>query len=83
MNRGMPTRQRLVSIVVDRELHRRMQAEAARQRKSVSRLVREVLAAHLQPPRRAPGSRSTLLRLCGLAHGELSALDVDRELYGR
>jgi hypothetical protein len=83
MNRPMPTRQRLVSIVVDRELHRRMQAEATRQKKSVSRFVRDVLAERLQPPRRSAGSRSTLLRLCGLAHGELSAIDVDHELYGR
>jgi hypothetical protein len=79
----MPTRQRLVSIVVDRELHRRMQAEAARQRKSVSPFVRDVLQERLRPARRSASSRSTLLRLCGLAHGELSTIDVDRELYGR
>jgi len=79
----MPTRERVVSIVVDRELHRRMQTEAARQRKSVSRLVREVLQERLKPRRRHSGSRSTLVRLCGLAHGELAGIDIDGELYGR
>lgn len=79
----MPTRERVVSIVVDRELHRQMRAEATRQRKSVSRFVRDVLAERLRPQHRAGGSRTTLLRLCGLAHGELSAIDVDREVYGR
>jgi hypothetical protein len=79
----MPTRERVVSIVVDRELHRRMQAEAVRQRKSVSRLVRDILKERLTTPRRRPGSRSTLVRLCGLAHGELAGIDVDGELYGR
>jgi hypothetical protein len=79
----MPTRERVVSIVVDRELLRRTRLEATRQGKSVSRFVRDVLADHFQPPRRSSGSRSPLPRVCGLAHGELSAIDVDRELYGR
>ena len=79
----MPTRERLVSVVVDRELHRRMRTEAARHRKSVSRFVRDILEEHLPPAHRPRGSQSILLRLCGLAHGELAAIDVDRELYGR
>ena len=79
----MPTRERLVSVVVDRELHRRMRAEAARHRKSVSRFVRDILEERLRPAHRPRGSQSILLRLCGLAHGELAAIDVDRELYGR
>jgi DNA polymerase III delta subunit len=79
----MPTRDRLVSIVVDRELHRRIQAEATQQRKSVSRFVRDLLAERLQPPRRRPRSRNALLRLCGLAHGELSVTNVDVEVYDR
>jgi uncharacterized protein (DUF433 family) len=76
----MPTRDRVVSIVVDREPHRRMQAEATRRRKSVSRFVRDLLAERLLPQRRQADSRNTLLRLCGLAHGELSQVDVDEEL---
>ena len=60
-----------------------MQAEAARQRKSVSRLVRELLQERLKPQRRRSSSRSTLVKLCGLAHGELAGIDIDGELYGR
>jgi plasmid stability protein len=78
----MPTRERLVSIVVDRELHGRIRAEAARQRKSVSAFVRDMLEERLRPRSRRPTAGSALLRLCGLAHGELSGTDVDRELYG-
>jgi len=60
-----------------------MRAEAARQRKSLSRLAREALEGRLRPPLRHPGRRSALLKLCGLAHGELAIADLDRELYER
>ena len=79
----MPTTQRLMSVVVDRELQRRLRAEAARQGKSVSRFVRDILDEHVRPPRRRRGRRSALLKLCGLAHGQLLISDLDRELYGR
>ena len=78
----MPTTQRLVSVVLDRDLHERVRAEAARRGKSVSRFVRELVAEHVRPPR-VRRRRSPLLGLCGLAHGELVIADIDRELYGR
>jgi hypothetical protein len=75
-----PSGRKRVSILVDQALHRRMQAEAVRQRTSVSRLVRDMLEDRLTPPRREPVSSTTLLRLCGLAHGELAGIDIDGEL---
>lgn len=79
----MPTTQRIISVVADRDLHERLRSEAARQRKSVSRLVREIVEERLRPPRRGTGRRAALLELSGLAHGELVIEDIDRELYGR
>jgi hypothetical protein len=82
MNR-VPTTQRIISIVVDPELHERLRAAAHRSGKSVSRFVRELVEERVRPrstrPRRG---RSVLLKLCGLAHGELTGRDIDRELYG-
>lgn len=72
----------MVSVVVDADLRRRLRVEASRQGKSVSRFVREILEERVRPPRRTGGRRSGLLSLCGLAHGELAGLDLDRELYG-
>lgn len=82
MNLIMPTTQRVISIVADRNLHERLRAEAARQGKSVSRFVRDLVEDRIRPPRVRKNRRSSLLKLCGLAHGELVAVDVDRELYG-
>jgi len=81
MNHAMPTGHRIVSIVVERDLHQRMRAEAARHGKSVSRFVRDLLAERLRPARARSRGHSALSRLCGLAHGELVITDVDRELY--
>jgi hypothetical protein len=81
MNQSMPTTQRVISIVVDRDLEQRLRSEAARQRKSLSRLAREALEGRVRPPIRPAGGRSTLLKLCALAHGELLVPDLDRELY--
>ncbi len=78
----MATAQWVMSVVVDRDLHQRLRAEAAQRGKSVSRYVRELLEEHVRPPRRRAGRRSALLKLCGLAHGELVISDIDRELYG-
>jgi len=72
-----------MSIVVDRQLHQHLRAEAARQGKSLSRFVRELLEERVPRPRLRRGRRSALLKLCGLAHGELVTRDIDRELYGR
>jgi len=78
----MPTTQRLISIVADRDLHDRLKSEAARRGKSVSRFVRDLVEERVRP-QRARGSRgSALLKLCGLAHGEFTSIDIDRELYG-
>jgi hypothetical protein len=77
----MPTTQRLVSVVLDPEVHARLRAEAAREGKSVSRLVRELVTERVgRPPARRP-RHSPLLKLCGLADGELVVSDLDRELY--
>jgi hypothetical protein len=72
----------LVSIVLDGDLYQRVRAEAGRQGKSVSRFVRDVLAERLRrrPARNASGS--ALMKLCGLARGELARADIDDELYG-
>ena len=78
----MPTTQRVISIVADRHLHERLRAEAARQGKSVSRFVRDLVEERVRPPRAPKSRRSALLKICGLAHGELVSIDVDRELYG-
>lgn len=79
----MPTTQRVISIVADRHLHERLRAEAARQGKSVSRFVRDLIEERMRPARARRTRPSALLGLCGLAHGELAGLDVDAELYGR
>ncbi len=82
MNR-MPTAHRVVSIVADRELHARLRAAAHRAGKSVSAFVRELVEERVRPRSMRPRhGRSVLLKLCGLAHGELTGVDVDRELYG-
>lgn len=79
----MPTTQRIISIVADRQLHERLRAEAFRQGKSVSRFVRDLVAERVgrSPARRK--RRSTLLGLCGLAHGEFVSVEVEDELCGR
>lgn len=82
MNSGMPTGHRIMSIVVDRQWHHRVRAEAAQQGKSVSRFVRDLLAERVRPPRTRRRGHSVLLKLCRLAHGELVGTDVDRELHG-
>jgi len=79
----MPTTQRIISIVADRHLHERLRAEALRQGKSVSRFVRDLVEERVRPPRTRRKGGSALLGLCGLAHGELASVDIDRELYGR
>ena len=79
----MPTTQRVISIVVDRDLEHRLRSEAARQRKSLSRFAREALEGRVRPPAPHPRGQSALLKLCGLAHGELVIPDLDRELYER
>ena len=79
----MATTQRVISVVVDSDLERRLRSEAARHRKSLSRFAREVLQERVRPTTRPRGRASALLRLCGLAHGELLIHDLDRELYGR
>ena len=79
---GMPTAQHVMSVVVDRDLQQRLRAEAVRQGKSVSRFVRDILEERVRPARQRQGRRSALLKLCGLAHGELVLCDIDRELYG-
>jgi len=71
-----------MSVVVDRDLQQRLRAEAVRQGKSVSRFVRDILEERVRPARQRQGRRSALLKLCGLAHGELVLCDIDRELYG-
>ncbi len=78
----MATPQRVISVVVDRDLQQQLRAEAAQRGKSVSRYVRELLEEHVRPPRRRTARRSVLLKLSGLAHGELVISDIDRELYG-
>jgi hypothetical protein len=78
----MPTSQRVISIVADRRLHERVRAEAVRQGKSVSRFIRDLVEERVRPPRGRANRPSALLKLCGLAHGELASVDVDRELYG-
>lgn len=79
----MPTTQRVISVVADRDLHERLRAEARRRGKSVSQLVRELVEEHVRPGGSRRGRRSALLKLCGLAKGELVGVDVDREVYGR
>jgi hypothetical protein len=79
----MPTMQRVISIVVDRDIEERLRSEASRQRKSLSRYAREALEGRVGLPVRHPGGRSALLKLCALAHGELLIPDLDRELYER
>ena len=79
----MPTTQRVISIVADRDLHERVRAEAARHGKSVSRFVRELVEARVRRRGQRRARRSALLKLCGLARGELTAVEIDRELYGR
>jgi hypothetical protein len=79
----MPTTQRVISIVVDRDLEQRLRSEASRERKSLSRYAREALEARVRPAVRHPGGRSALLKLCARAHGELLTPDLDRELYER
>jgi len=79
----MPTAHKIVSIVADRELHTRLRAAAQRAGKSVSAFVRELVAERVRPQRkRSRSDQSVLLKLCGLAHGELAGADVDTELYG-
>jgi len=79
----MPTSHRVISIVADRDLYQRLRIEAARQGKSVSRFVRDLVEERIRE-RRGRGKRtSALLGLCGLPHGELVSVDVDREIYGR
>ncbi len=72
-----------MSIVVNADLQRRLRAEAGRHGKSVSRFVREILEERVPSPQVRHPRRSSLLKLCGLAHGELAGLSVDDELYGR
>ena len=79
----MPTTQRVISIVADRQLQERLRVEAARQGKSVSRFVRDLIEQRVRPARGSRTRPSALLGLCGLAHGELVGIDVDAELYGR
>jgi len=79
----MATTQRVISVVVDSDLERRLRLEAARQHKSLSRLAREVLQERVRPATPPRGRSSALLKLCGLAHGELVIPDLDRELYER
>jgi hypothetical protein len=83
MNRNMPTTQRVISIVVDRDLEQRLRSEAGRQHKSLSRFAREALEGRVRPSTRQRRGPSALLKLCGLAHGELVIPDLDRELYER
>ena len=78
----MPTRERVISVVADRQLQQRLRAEATRQGKSVSRLVREIVEERLRPSPARGRRRAALLRLSGLADGELVETDIDRELYG-
>ncbi|MBI3769230.1 MAG: ribbon-helix-helix protein, CopG family [Deltaproteobacteria bacterium] len=80
----MPTSRHIISISLDPELHERVRTAARGAGKSVSRFIRELIEKRVQPPstRRRQGS-SVLLKLCGLAHGELATRDVDHELYGR
>jgi len=80
----MPTAHKVVSIVTDRELHTRLRTAAHRAGKSVSAFVRELVEERVRPRRaRSGNARNVLLKLCGIAHGELAGLDVDRELYDR
>ncbi len=79
----MATAHRVISVVVDPDLARQLRLEAARHGKSVSRFAREALRERLRPTARPRGRTSALLKLCGLAHGELVIHDLDRELYGR
>jgi hypothetical protein len=81
MNQSMPTTQRVISIVVDRDLDLRLRAEAARQGKSLSRFAREALEGRVRAAVQPAGGCSALLKLCALAHGELLVPDLDRELY--
>jgi hypothetical protein len=69
--------------VIDSATVRRLRAEAARQGKSLSRLARDILTERVGTPVTRRGRRTSLLRLCGLAHGELTIPDLDRELYAR
>lgn len=44
--------------------------------------MRDLLEEHIRPPRVLKSRGSALLKLSGLAHGELVIADIDRELYG-
>jgi plasmid stability protein len=77
----MPTTQQLVTITVDADLQRRLRRAASTSGRSVSRFVREILEARLRPARTHSG-RCPLLRVAGIARGELSGLRIDDELYG-
>ncbi len=79
----MATTQRVISVVVDSDLERRLRSEAARHRKSLSGFACEVLQERVRPTTPPRGRTSALLKLCGLAHGELVMPDLDRELYER